>query len=100
MRYLTSKQEFLGYDHALAAGWPIATGAVEGACRHLIADRLAITGSRWGVASAEAVLTLRAMISNGDFDEYWRICQFRHMRHYARWQIMSGWQVCGLFGLV
>ncbi len=30
MRYLTSKREFLRYDQALAAGWPIATRAAEG----------------------------------------------------------------------
>ena len=35
-----------------------------------------------------------------DLKDYWRICQFRHIRHYARWQIMSGWQVCGPSGLV
>ena len=71
VRYLTGKQEFLRYDQALAAGWPIATGVIEGACRHLIGDRLNITGARWGLQGAEAVLTLRAVISNGDFDEYW-----------------------------
>ena len=42
------------------------------ACRHLIADRLDIGGARWGLDGAEAVLTLRAVISNGDFEEYWR----------------------------
>jgi hypothetical protein len=57
VRYLTSKQEFLRYDHALAAGWPIATGVIEGACRHLIGDRLDITGARWGLDGAEAILT-------------------------------------------
>ncbi len=72
VRYLTAKQEFLRYDQALAAGWPIATGVIEGACRHLIGDRLDITGARWGLDGAEAILTLRAVISNGDFDEYWR----------------------------
>ena len=72
VRYLTSKQEFLRYDQALAAGWPIATGVIEGACRHLIGDRLDITGARWGLDGAEAILTLRALISNGDFDQYWR----------------------------
>src|SRR6266542_3666807 len=46
--YLTAKREFLGYDTALQAGWPIATGVIEGACRHLIGDRLDITGARWG----------------------------------------------------
>jgi hypothetical protein len=71
-RYLAGKREFLRYDQALAAGWPIATGVIEGACRHLIRDRLGITGARWGLDGAEAVLTLRAVISNGDFEEYWR----------------------------
>jgi hypothetical protein len=45
--YLTAKRDFLGYDTALAAGWPIATGVIEGACRHLIGDPLDITGARW-----------------------------------------------------
>jgi hypothetical protein len=83
VRYLTSKHEFLRYDQALAAGWPIATGVIEGACRHLIGDRLDITGARWGLDGAEAILTLRAVISNGDFDEYWRFHLAReHQRLY------------------
>jgi hypothetical protein len=83
VRYLTSKLEFLRYHEALAAGWPIATGVIEGACRHLIGDRLDITGARWGLQGAEAVLTLRAVLSNGDFDEYWRFHLAReHQRLY------------------
>jgi hypothetical protein len=69
--YLTNKADYLHYDTALAAGRPIATGVIEGACRHLIKDRLDITGARWGLAGAEAVLKLRALRSNGDFDTYW-----------------------------
>jgi len=83
VRYLTSKHEFLRYDQALAAGWPIATGVIEGACRHLIGDRLDIGGARWGLDGAEAILTLRAVISNGDFEEYWRFHLAReHQRLY------------------
>jgi hypothetical protein len=83
IRYLTSKHEFLRYDQALAAGWPIATGVIEGACRHLIGDRLDIGGARWGLDGAEAILTLRAVISNGDFEEYWRFHLAReHQRLY------------------
>jgi hypothetical protein len=86
--YLTNKSEYLGYDTALERGWPIATGAVEGAARHLIADRLDITGARWGLAGAEAVLTLRALIDNHDFDEYWRFhtAQQFARNHRARYQ--------------
>jgi hypothetical protein len=69
--YLTNKADYLHYDTALAAGWPIATGIIEGACRHLVKDRLDITGARWGLAGAEAVLKLRALRANGDFDTYW-----------------------------
>jgi hypothetical protein len=83
VRYLGSKREYLRYDQAMDAGWPIATGIIEGACRHIIADRLAISGSRWGLDGAEAVLTLRAVISNGDFEEYWRFHLAReHQRLY------------------
>lgn len=64
-------------------GWPIATGAVEGTCRHLIADRLDITGARWGLDGAEAVLQLRALITNGDFTNYWNFHAAReHQRLY------------------
>ena len=83
VRYLGNKHDFLRYDQALEAGWPIATGVIEGACRHLIADRLAITGARWGLDGAEAVFTLRAVISNGDFQEYWRFhLEREHQRLY------------------
>jgi hypothetical protein len=83
VRYLEGKQELLRYDQALAAGWPIATGVIEGACRHLIGDRLDIGGARWGLDGAEAVLTLRAVITTGDFEEYWRFHLAReHQRLY------------------
>jgi hypothetical protein len=78
VRYLSSKKKFLCYGQAMEAGWPIATGIIEGAGRHFIADRLDIGGgTRWGLDGAEAVLTLRAVISNGDFEEYWRF----HLAH-------------------
>ncbi|MFB8136506.1 ISKra4 family transposase [Streptomyces mirabilis] len=86
-RYLTGHLDQLRYDTALASGWPIATGAVEGACRHLIADRLDITGARWGLPGAEAVLQLRAIVSNGDLDPHWRFHTAReHKRLYPNQQ--------------
>lgn len=82
-RYLTGHLDQLRYDIALARGWPIATGAVEGACRHLIGDRLDITGARWGLQGAEAVLQLRALTDNGDLDAYWHLHATReHQRLY------------------
>ncbi len=71
-RYLTNKADYLDYPRALTAGWPIATGVIEGACRHLVKDRMDITGARWSAEGAEAVLKLRAVRANDDFDTYWR----------------------------
>ena len=90
--YLLSKRDYLDYPTALREGWPIATGVIEGACRHIVKDRLDITGARWGLKGAEAVLKLRALRSNGDFDEYWKfhLDRERHRVHdvrYADWTI-------------
>jgi len=70
-RYLKNKRPYLDYPRALAEGWPIATGVIEGACRHLVRDRFDITGARWSLDGAEAMLKLRAVRANGDWDEYW-----------------------------
>jgi len=86
-RYLTAKAPYLDYPTALQAGWPIATGVIEGACRHLVKDRMDLTGARWGLDGAEAILKLRALHSNGDFEQYWRyhLERERHRHHEIRY---------------
>ncbi len=69
--YLANHAAYLNYPDYLAKGYPIATGVIEGACRHLVKDRMEITGARWGLEGGEAVLKLRALVINGDFDAYW-----------------------------
>ena len=85
--YLTRHKPYLDYHTALAAGWPIATGVIEGACRHLVKDRMDITGARWGLDTAESILKLRAVTANGDFDAYWAFhLQQEHQRiHQTRY---------------
>jgi hypothetical protein len=87
-RYLENKNDYLGYATALRKGWPIATGIIEGACRHIVKDRMDITGARWGLEGAEAILKLRAVIATGDFDAYWRYHLRReHERiHHAKYR--------------
>jgi len=80
-RYLLTYAPYLKYNRYLAQGLPIATGVIEGACRHLIKDRMEITGARWSLTGAEAVLRLRALRSSHDFDEYWA---FHEAREYER----------------
>ena len=80
-RYLVKNARWLHYDRALADGLPIATGVIEGACRHLVQDRLGRTGARWSLLGAEAVLRLRALRASGDFDDYW---QFHLAKEHER----------------
>jgi hypothetical protein len=83
--YLQAKAPHLDYPKALAAGWPIATGVIEGACRYLVKDRMDITGARWGTDTAEAILKLRAILANGDWDAYWAWhLQREHERNHPR----------------
>jgi hypothetical protein len=86
-KYLTNKADYLDYPTALASGWPIASGVIEGTCRFLVADRMDITGARWSVDGAEAVLKLRAVRANEDFDAYWRfhLERERHRVHGVRY---------------
>ena len=85
--YLTSKAPYLDYPTALANGWPIATGIIEGACRHLVQDRMGITGARWGLPGAQAILWLRAIAASGDLDAYWNyhIAQEHQRNHLSRY---------------
>jgi hypothetical protein len=89
--YLHAKAPCLDYATALARGWPIATGVIEGACRWLIKDRMDITGARWGLDGAEAILKLRALINNGDFSEYWPFhLRQEHQRiHRSRYELAA-----------
>lgn len=68
--YFEHHAERMRYDEYLRLGYPIASGAVEGACRHLIKDRLERTGMRWVRAGAQAMLNLRSLWINGEWDDY------------------------------
>jgi hypothetical protein len=69
--YILKRTQYLDYKAYLTKGYPIATGVIEGACRHLLNDRLDITGARWSLTGAEAVVRLRSLKSSGDLDDYW-----------------------------
>jgi hypothetical protein len=88
LSYLQNKQAFMDYPRALANGWPIATGVIEGACRHLVQDRMGITGARWGLQGAQAILWLRAIAASGDTGAYWtwHIAQEHQRNHLSRYQ--------------
>ena len=82
--YLLKNKTRFDYATALTNGWPIATGIIEGACRHLVKDRMDLTGARWSLEGAEAVLHLRSLRASGDFEDYmvFHNCQ-EHQRNYV-----------------
>jgi hypothetical protein len=69
--YFLKRKAMMRYDHLLDLGAPIASGVIEGTCRSLVNDRLDVTGARWSLVGAEAVLRLRAILRSGDWNEYW-----------------------------
>lgn len=83
-RYLVNHAPYLAYHEYLQHGYPIATGVIEGACRYLVKDRMEITGARWSLEGAEAVLKLRAIKVSGDFQEYWEFYErTQYEKNYA-----------------
>jgi hypothetical protein len=89
--YLTNNHQHMRYDKALAAGWPIATGLIEGSCRFVIEDRFGITGARWSPDGADIILKLRAVVVNGDLDDYMAYYKQRYLEdiHLTRYDPAS-----------
>ena len=79
--YLLNLAPYLKYHDYLRKGYPIATGVIEGACRHLVKDRMGITGARWGLKGAEAILKLRSLKVSGEFENYW---EFYEQQEFIR----------------
>jgi hypothetical protein len=86
--YFLNNKDYMRYDEYLALGLPIATGVIEGACRHLVKDRMDLTGARWSLDGADAILRLRALRSSGDFDAYWQYHLQRELlrNHVSRYE--------------
>jgi hypothetical protein len=87
--YFYRNRQRMRYDEYLRQGWPIGTGAVEGACKHLIKDRMERSGMRWKLTTAEAMLKLRAVYLSSDFEAYWA---FHVAREHARLHPPGSWR--------
>lgn len=89
--YFLSNVDRMRYDQYLAKGLPIASGAVEGACGHLVKDRMERTGALWNVDGhgAEAVLKIRALDKSGDFARYWKF----HMKKECARNYDKDWKI-------
>lgn len=83
IRYMARNRAYMQYDVFLEQGYPIGTGVVEGACRNLVRDRMELVGMHWTQEGAEAILALRAIKLNGDWEPFWkhRVAQERQRRY-------------------
>lgn len=82
--YYRRNSPYMRYDQYLKNGWPIGTGVVEGACGHLVKDRMEQSGMRWTKQGAQSLLDLRAVRINDDWDAYQRFHRQRqHQRLYG-----------------
>lgn len=84
IRYLNNNRDAMHYHDYLAQGYPIGTGVIEGACRHLVKDRFERAGMRWSLDGAQVMLDLRAVYLNGDWDDFQRFRrQQAHQKRYG-----------------
>ena len=58
---LNKNRHRMRYDEYLRQGYPIASGVIEGACRHLIKDRMERAGMHWTMAGAQAMMDVRSV---------------------------------------
>lgn len=72
--YFENNAARMRYDEYLRAGYPIASGVIEGACRHVIKDRMEQGGMRWTLAGAEAMLHVRSVCASDEWADFgtWR----------------------------
>lgn len=83
--YFERNLPYMDYPTYLAKGWPIASGVIEGACRHFVKDRCELSGMRWSQTGAEGLLRMRAVAENDDWSDYHAFLrQQRHLRLYGK----------------
>lgn len=70
IQFFDNNRQSMQYDMYLAKGYPIGSGVVEGACRHLVRDRMECTGMHWELPGAQAMLNTRSVYLSGDWDDF------------------------------
>jgi hypothetical protein len=87
--YFYRNRQHMRYAKYRRQGWRIATAMVEGACKHLVKDRIERSGMRWTAAVAEAMLKLRPVYLSGDYEAYWA---FHVAREHERLHPPGSWR--------
>jgi hypothetical protein len=68
--YMHKNRQRMRYNEYLRAGYPVASGVIEGACRHLGKDRMERAGMHWTAEGTEAMLDLRSVWIAGQWEAF------------------------------
>lgn len=89
--YLSKNRQRMRYEMYLRAGYPIASGVIEGACRHLIKDRMERAGMHWTLAGAQAMLDVRSVWIGNQWQEFQKVrIERERERLYPHRQLVEG----------
>jgi len=74
VNYLSNNLHRMDYPHYLANGWMIGSGAVESACKTVVAQRLKQAGMRWRAYGTDSMCHLRALFRSepDQWQAFWR----------------------------
>jgi hypothetical protein len=70
INFFHRNKKYMRYDRYIRAGYPIGSGVIEGGCRHVVRDRMELSGMRWTVAGAQAMLRLRTTKISGNWNDF------------------------------
>ena len=87
--YFANHAQRMRYDQYLQAGYPIASGVIEGACRHVIKDRMEHGGMRWTLDGAQAMLNVRSVCASSEQENFgvWRQAEEAKRVHPLRYLV-------------
>lgn len=71
IQYMEPRISMLQYDKLIDKDLVIASGVIEGAARYVVGERMDCSGMRWIPQRAEALLHLRCIELNGDWDNFY-----------------------------
>ena len=69
--YFERNAHRMRYAHFKKLGMFIGSGAVEAGCKAIVGQRCKLSGMRWTLAGAHAILTLRCQQASGRWEQTW-----------------------------
>jgi hypothetical protein len=84
--FFKNNKDRMEYARYRRNGWPIGSGVIEAACKSIVKCRFCRSGMRWTRTGGQVIMTLRALLKSGRWDDFWIICkttQFAQIRKVA-----------------